>query len=165
MTVVALLDSDFDLAERIDRQEAFSEPVRYTLAWRRARWEGAQTHLAVLFDEDGDVRWLGAARGGRPITTVDRIVEVAQIIELTTPLSQSTVAAKMSVRHRSVLSRRGILPQVGGAELQRALRELVPELADVIERLGSQQDRRLPGGGLDPGSWTRGVMVRRLAGA
>jgi hypothetical protein len=65
--VVAVLETG-DITEALAYRSILGK-----LAWRRPEWKGAQPHLALLVDEDLDIRWLGRAQGGPIITGRERL--------------------------------------------------------------------------------------------
>lgn len=145
MIVVALISCDWSVIDRLDRQTAFGGEGKFTQAWPRQAWKGAESHVALLVDDDYEIRWIGQARGGSPITTVDRIVTVDRIEEIH-PLSESELVEILSVRHRDVFERRGILPPGAGRALLDAVTELRPDIEDLLERLQQSGALRLPSG-------------------
>jgi hypothetical protein len=61
--MVAVIDSD-DISELLALRSIRQGRDSYTtVSWRSDEWNGAKFHLALLVDEEGDVRWLGRAQG------------------------------------------------------------------------------------------------------
>ena len=144
--MVAILDSDFRVEDRLDRQAAFGSPTEYSEAWRRDHWRGSGAHLAFLLDDEERVRWLGRARGGRAITSRDRIVSISEVFELDEPLPLERLEERMQRRHQSALRRRGILPPAAGMAVRSALLEVLPHLDAEVKRLERAAPLRLPAG-------------------
>lgn len=144
--MVAILVCDFHVESRLDWQAAHGRALEYTEAWRRTAWEGAQPHLALILDSSGYLQWLGRAKGGRRITTLDRIVSITEVLELDHPIEIEDLEPHIPTRHRSTLFRRGVLPPRGGDAVISALLTLFPDLASTVARLGRRDVVPFPGG-------------------
>lgn len=155
--MVALIWCDHFAADRLERRGAYNPNVferganlgtgaELSEARRRREWEGSAPHLALLVNEDWEeIRWLGRARGGRPITDRDRIVKITEIQEID-PLPISELQAVLPRRHRDVMSRSGILPSAGGKVIIGALKELRSGYVDLIDHLQRPFGFRIPAG-------------------
>jgi hypothetical protein len=141
--MVAILQCGGDVADRLERQAVFNEQVKYSEAWRYADWAGTDAHLALLVDEEGDVRWLGRAQGGRRLTSRDRIVHVSEIEEVE-PTPFTGLGDRLPAIHRKAVERWGILPEGAGSALIQVLSGALPGYEELIRRLGRPADTRLP---------------------
>lgn len=142
--MVANLRPDVDLPTFLEERARGPEGPKFTIAWPRTAWQGAEAHLALLMEAD-TVSWLGRAVGGRPITTVERIVTVSEIVEIE-PIPLERIRQTLPARHMTVVDREGILPPKGGQAVVQAIRELAPHLEATLVRLSSDRRRRLPPG-------------------
>ncbi len=144
--MVAILSCDFHVESRLDWQATNGRELEYTEAWRRTAWLGAQPHLALILDSSGYLRWLGRAKAGRQITTLDRIVSITEVLELDHPLEIDDLGPLIPTRHRSTLSRLGLLPPRGGDAVVAALLTRFPDLESTVARLGRRDVLPLPSG-------------------
>lgn len=131
--MVAVLWSDFDIADRLERQAAFGQPLEFSEAWRRGSWEGGRGHLAVIIDDE-QVRWIGRAEGGKAVTSRDRIVNVSEIEEIP-PVTLAALKSMMPARHHEALDRRGILPPAAAVAVRDVLTRALPDYVGLLEHL------------------------------
>lgn len=144
--MVAILEIDYRAESRFDSQASQGRPGEYTEARHRTEWEGAQPHVALILDRGRDLKWLGRARGGRPVTTLDRVVSVTEVTSLDHPIRLDDLAPYIPARHRPMLLRRGILPARGGDAVISALLRLFPHLESRVAHLARPDLEKLPSG-------------------
>lgn len=144
--MVAILNCDLRLENRLDALTSEGKTGQYTEAWRRTEWSGALPHVALILDSSGEVKWLGRAKGGRPLTTLDRLVSITDVLELDNPIRLGELEPHIPARHRPMLVRRGMLPPRGGEAVIAAMLRLFPDLASRVAYLGRLDVAQLPDG-------------------
>lgn len=134
-----------DIEEYLSWREIHRGRRTYSEAWRRDSWIGSKPHLALLIDDDDQVRWLGRAQGGPGLTTVDRRVSVVEVMDVPA-IRLDEIRQKLPNRHKAGLDRTGVLPPALGAAVSKAVRELLPEHSADIQRLERAVELKLPVG-------------------
>lgn len=141
--MVAIINGE-NVADRLEQQTVFGDAITFTQAWRRVDWEGSKPHLALIV-LDGEVGLLGRAQAGSQITTVDRIVRVAEVQHID-PIPLEELRRALPSRHQRNVDRIGILPPHGGEAVVRALLQVRPHEADLIRSLQRPLEVRFPRG-------------------
>ncbi|MFD1528940.1 hypothetical protein [Pseudonocardia aurantiaca] len=135
--MVAVIDSG-DISELLAFRSGRQGRDSYTsVAWRSHEWKGAKFHLALLVDEEGDVRWLGRAQGRKRVSDRERRVDISEIYEVGGP-SLEQIRRLLPERHKQGLQY-GILSEAVGEAVTRALLTFHPSESDTIRRLGRQE--------------------------
>jgi hypothetical protein len=141
--VVAIIDSG-DISDVLSSRQFGDGESTYSVAWRQSEWRDNRYHLALLFDDDNELTWIGRARARRRVSDRERRVEVVDIEYLAGP-SLATIRARMPESLRSSVQL-GILPDDVGALVTQLLVDMFPDRAETILRLGRQDSHTLPPG-------------------